>query len=726
MREVGLQLCRSGVTNVYASHEDVVMMVGGPRTGKTGEIASMLLDFPGAAVVTSTRTDLLSICGPLRAERGPVYVFNAVGLGGIDSTITFDPLTGCADPVVAVERATDLLAATSHGGSGDREFWDAQARRVLAALLHAAALGGKTMSHVLSWVAKPDLAAQDVPALLRRSGVAAFVSDVEQFVGTNDRTRTSITSTVMPALGWLTHPAAAAAAQPGAGFDVEELLRSRATVFLLGAEETQAAPLVCALTGHIAREARRLAVTRPGGRLDPPLGLFLDEAALISPVPLESWTADMGGRGVTICAAFQSRAQLLARWGEHNAAAILNNTGAVVVFGGTRDRDDLLFWSTLAGERDEWTTTTDLQRPGRLAHHPAGAGGAARADREPARGPGAGHPPRPAARARARPDGLAPPRRRRALPARRPHRPRAHPARPHAGCWPSCGSPNTRPGSPAPCWRCGRPHPPPVRSRRAGAAGRRWPPPRRSGGSRWRCSPRVREPVGRWLARRVFVPLWTWLRAVWARLRLRVTGHTGEVPTYAPFRRRPRRSRCRSRDDDDRRRRRGSRERQPALDRRDRRSDRPPARPVERRGRRRPGRTRPVPRRQGPPDGPDQRRIQPRRAPPTAARARQPAGRRGRRHRTRRRRARPRRGWRLRPGRAQRPHLAHRPRHRAAARTGLRSRTPHPAPPARRTRPSPRPNPRGSTPPTARTSSAPSSRSPTSPTPTSATGPTRG
>ena len=62
VREVGLQLCRSGVTNVYASHEDVVMMVGGPRTGKTGEIASMLLDFPGAAVVTSTRTDLLTIC----------------------------------------------------------------------------------------------------------------------------------------------------------------------------------------------------------------------------------------------------------------------------------------------------------------------------------------------------------------------------------------------------------------------------------------------------------------------------------------------------------------------------------------------------------------------------------------------------------------------------------------------------------------------------------------
>ena len=143
-------------------------------------------------------------------------------------------------------------------------------------------------------------------------------------------------------------------------------------MFLLGAEETQAAPLVCALTGHIAREARRLAALEPGGRLDPPLTLVLDEAALISPVPLDSWTADMGGRGVTILAAFQSRAQLLARWGEHAAATILNNTSAVMVFGGTRDRDDLQFWSTLTGDRDERVTTTDLHGRGRVPHRAQG------------------------------------------------------------------------------------------------------------------------------------------------------------------------------------------------------------------------------------------------------------------------------------------------------------------------------------------------------------------
>ena len=532
--EVGLQLCRSGVTHVYASPEDVVMMVGGPRTGKTGLIASLVLDFPGAAVVTSTRTDLLSICGPLRAKRGPVLVFNAVGLGGIESTITFDPLTGCGDPVAAVERATDLLAATSNGGSGDREFWDAQARRVLAALLHAAALGHKTMADVQSWVAKPDHAAQDVPALLRRSGVAAFVTDVEQFVGTNDRTRTSITSTVMPALGWLTHPAAAAAAQPGAGFDVEELLASRATVFLLGAEETQAAPLVCALTGHIARQARRLAVAQPGGRIDPPLGLFLDEAALISPVPLESWTADMGGRGVTICAAFQSRAQLLARWGEHNAAAILNNTGAVVIFGGTRDRDDLLFWSTLAGERDEWTTTTDLHgrvasrttrrvavvAPAQIANLPAGRVLVIRRALPPVLGRARMAWRRLDVAAHHRPDALTV--RARLLLARTRWAVLGWVGA-HAGqltgvlvaMWAGASTAAAL----TPSWRG-------------------WAALATAAAIGWLTASliiAVREPVTRLLSRRVVGPLWTWMRAMWARLRLRVTGHTGHVPTYAPY-----------------------------------------------------------------------------------------------------------------------------------------------------------------------------------------------
>ena len=62
-----------------------------------GGFRTLVIDAPGAVLVTSTRTDLHELTAALRTRRGPVYVFNAVGLGDLPSTITFNPLTGCTD-----------------------------------------------------------------------------------------------------------------------------------------------------------------------------------------------------------------------------------------------------------------------------------------------------------------------------------------------------------------------------------------------------------------------------------------------------------------------------------------------------------------------------------------------------------------------------------------------------------------------------------------------------
>jgi len=357
--QVAVLLCRVGGLRVWSSIEDVTLLFGGPRTGKTGWFAGRIIDAPGAAVVTSSRTDLHALTAGLRARRGPTYVFNPAGLGGMPSTITFDPLTGCADSVTAAQRAWDMLPGAS-GSNSERAYWTDQARRVLTALLHAAALETATMIDVLRWVAAPpDEARKEVTAILRRSPETAYADDAEQFFRTNERTRTSITSTMMPALGWLMSPAARAAASGATAFNVAELLRTKATIYILGAKDERIAALVCALTGCIARESRQIAARQDNGRLDPPLTLALDEAALISPVPLNEWTADMGGAGITIVAAFQSRAQMMDRWDETGARVIVGNAASIMVFGSMRERDDLTYWSDLTGERDEPVATTD-------------------------------------------------------------------------------------------------------------------------------------------------------------------------------------------------------------------------------------------------------------------------------------------------------------------------------------------------------------------------------
>lgn len=377
-------VARVGLLRVWSPVEDATLRLGGPRTGKSGEMACRIVDAPGAVVVTSTRTDLLTLTAGLRAKRGPVMIFNPSGLGDIPTTIKFSPLTGCRSPRIATDRAADMIPYST---SAEGERWDAQARRTLALLLHAAALGDKRCHDVLGWVSTPNARAQaEVLELLRESPETDVMSEgAKQFFQNNERTRTSITTTIMPALGWLTDSVAAATAE-GADdelFDVEEFLRLRGSLYLLGAEDAIVAPLVAALTAEIARRARWAA---GGGRLDPALTLALDEAALICPVPIDRWTADMGGRNITIHVAAQSLAQLRQRWGKDGADTILTNSATLLVFGGARAADDLAALTSLSGERDEVVETRDASgtvtstttrrvpvlSPSQLAHLPFG------------------------------------------------------------------------------------------------------------------------------------------------------------------------------------------------------------------------------------------------------------------------------------------------------------------------------------------------------------------
>ncbi|MEU8226163.1 type IV secretory system conjugative DNA transfer family protein [Kribbella sp. NPDC048915] len=360
LTQLGATVATVGWVKVRSSAEDHTLTVAGPRAGKTGLMMNHLLDAPGAVIATSTKTDILDVTRAQRAKRGPVWVFDPDGLTGDGSTITFDPLKGCTDAGVVMDRASDLLDGVG-AKSDDAEHWLNLARQALTALMHAAALGSYTMADVQRWIAHPDdQAKNDVLWELRVANAAGFEQQAMQFFTNNERTRSSISTTIMPALSWLSVPTAAAAAAPGGvPFDVERLLAETGTVYLLGAEDRKTAPLVTALTAHIARHAKALAVRTPGRRLDPQLTMVLDEAALICLIPLDRWTGDFGSRGITLHISAQSRAQLRDRFGEAATGALMTNVTTKVVLAGTSDGDDLQFWSTLCGERLEQVATRD-------------------------------------------------------------------------------------------------------------------------------------------------------------------------------------------------------------------------------------------------------------------------------------------------------------------------------------------------------------------------------
>jgi len=365
---VALCLGRDGLTRqaVWGSVEDSYIVLGPPRAGKGVHLVIPLtLDAPGAAIVTSTRPDVLRATWARRCKHGPAVLFDPQDLSGQGNTLRWSPVRGCAEPLTAILRARALVAggAKLDGGTvTNGDFWKSTAEAVVRCYLHAAALGDRGIADVLRWVGNPT---DNTPVdLLRRSpgAAAGWAAELAAQVDADSRHRDNVWAGVRRSFDCLADPRVLAACSPGPGedFDPDAFLDHDGTLYLLGSAAAQlsVAPLITALVEDVVEAARRRAARAPGGRLDPPLTLMLDEAANIAPLPsLPSLLSDGGGTGLTTLAVLQSLAQARARWGEEQARSMWDAATVKIVLGGLADIDDLEDISRLAGEYDETTTT---------------------------------------------------------------------------------------------------------------------------------------------------------------------------------------------------------------------------------------------------------------------------------------------------------------------------------------------------------------------------------
>jgi type IV secretion system protein VirD4 len=355
---------------VIGSMEDQTLALAPPRKGKSGWLADRIIDHPGAVVTTTTRIDLFENSAWLRAQHGPVHVFNPEGIGGVPSTFRWNPLDGCEQPAIALQRATSLTSATQTESMQDMAFWIGKASAVLACFLHAAALDQRAMTDVYRWAHGIDA---NVPEqiLATHPGTARSWLGPLREIRRPGRTADSIRMTVTRALAWLADPAVASATSPGPGegFDVADFVSGSGTLYMIGSgrEEAPIAPLFRAFVEYVHADATFVGSLQPHGRLDPPMLMALDEVTQICPVPLPNWMADSAGKGILIVAVCHGMAQLESRWGNAGARSIWDTAGIKLILCGVTDMDTLEDLSRLCGEIALRTPSRTQAEDGRWA-----------------------------------------------------------------------------------------------------------------------------------------------------------------------------------------------------------------------------------------------------------------------------------------------------------------------------------------------------------------------
>jgi len=346
-----------------ARPERAVLVLGPPRSGKSsGVIMPALLSHAGPAVSTSTKADVLSATVRSRARLGVLWQFDPTGTTrarGCEQ-LHWSPVACSRSWDGALLMARAMVTATGVGaGTTDQTHWAKRSQALLAPLLHAAAVTGRNIEHVLDWVLRHEL---DEPGMLLDGDGSPVASSVLAGVqNTEIRERSSIFSTATDALDAYTSEAALAVAHEP-NFDARGFVRSQATIYINAPAEHQAAaaPLVCGLLAEIRREIYH---AHRDGELAHSVLFALDEAANIAPVgELPAIASEGGSQGLALLAAFQDLSQARARWGPA-AEGFLTLFGAKLILPGIADSTTLETISLALGEYDREVVATTTHSP---------------------------------------------------------------------------------------------------------------------------------------------------------------------------------------------------------------------------------------------------------------------------------------------------------------------------------------------------------------------------
>jgi len=328
---------------LVASFEQRVRVIARTGWGKTARLLTKIArDVPGAALIGTTKDDLFRETVRARQATGrPVWVLDFSDpanryAAGFDR-LSWDFIDGCEEVSLAYRRARGLVAGTEDGDRTDAQdgFFRDAAMQVIAAWLHAAALGGRSVEDIIRWQRNISLTEpHDIIDRHTAAEQATRIALLKHLDDRAERTTSSVERFVANAMFPFATKEGAAFARDG-GVSLDSLIRDGATVYLLASPTTAASvsPLLTLFADEWLQTAREVAISSPGSRLPVPAVAVLDELRGLVPIAsLPQVAYEMRSYGVGLVYGLQNAAQEKELYGD--AAETLAQNVQVTMVGG--------------------------------------------------------------------------------------------------------------------------------------------------------------------------------------------------------------------------------------------------------------------------------------------------------------------------------------------------------------------------------------------------------
>jgi type IV secretion system protein VirD4 len=365
-----------------------VIALGPTQSQKTsGLTIPSVLEWDGPVLAACVKPDLIRSTIGRRWQKGEVFLYDPAGATGMEAN-TWSPLPRCETWEGAYRMALALVNASHLTSRADREVEaiPGATTNLLASMLLAAAISGRSMSDVLRWGQRQDRA--EITAAINVANEPAAADAFESIWSLAEQRRSQVYAQVLGVIAAYTDPTVKEASV-GTRFTAEHLLDSLANtayVSLPAHEQRRLGPLTVALVQDVIELAFERSRNR-GAPIDPALLVVLDDAASSAALPqLDVYAASAGGYGVQLVSTFRHLSQMRARY-DDRAEAVFANHRAKVILSGVTDGETLSLLSHLLGDE----TIRQLAAPAALARatRDRGEGEASPAARSAARARGA-------------------------------------------------------------------------------------------------------------------------------------------------------------------------------------------------------------------------------------------------------------------------------------------------------------------------------------------------